>query len=353
MGNKKIPDEVVTAMELAKAAGWPVSNRNKFVRIYPPSPTPDEQVPPLTIGYNPNDESMKVWRSNCRRYNLIGQGPARTPDQTERLLADAEAQSLQEADRLNAQRKAYEAEQRAKQQQIEAARQKADAATQQGLNPPQETEMPKKPTVTATATLFPTFDPALLGTRDSSKFLLANDTYYCVECLAQKKEATFKAPQGLAAHRSRWHQLYNENIAHTQEISRVSLPADVDTAFDMLRSAMAEALEGSGDPEVLAAKEAELAELKAKLEAATKQAEADRKDFDTRYLEAQVSADKRLAELLAEGTHEANAKREAEIEGLMKNFMGILVSIREATETLSPIQAIAKIDTIVSDFLKK
>jgi hypothetical protein len=345
MGNKKIPDEVVTAMELAKAAGWTVSNRNKMIHIIPPDGVN------ISIGHSPNDESMKVFRSNARKYNLIGQGPARTREETERLLADAEAQSLQEADRMNAQRKAYEAEQRAKQQQIEAARQKADAATQQGMNPPQETEMPKKPTVTTA--LFPTFDPALLGTRDSSKFLLANDTYYCVECLAQKKEATFKAPQGLAAHRSRWHQLYNENIAHTQEISRVSLPADVDTAFDMLRSAMAEALEGSGDPEVLAAKEAELAELKAKLETATKQAEADRKDFDTRYLEAQVSADKRLAELLAEGTHEADAKREAEIEGLMKNFMGILVSIREATETLSPIQAIAKIDTIVSDFLKK
>lgn len=352
MGNKKIPDEVVTAMELAKAAGWPVSNRNKFVRIYPPSPTPDEQVPPLTIGYNPNDESMKVWRSACRRYNLFGQGPARTPDQTERLLADAEAQSLQEADRLNAQRKAYEEEQRVKQRQIEAARQKAEAATQQGLTKPQETtEMPKP---TAPASLFPTFDPALLGFRDdSSKFLLSDGTYYCVECLSKGKEATFKAPQGLAAHRSRWHQLYNENATPTQEISRVSLPADVDAAFDLMRSAMADALAAGADPQALADKDAELAELKTKLAAVTKQADADRSDFDKRFLEAQVSADKRLAELLAEGTKEASAKHGAEIEGLMKNFMGILVSIREATETLSPIQAIAKIDTIVSDFLNK
>lgn len=344
MGNKKIPDEVVTAIELAKAAGWTVSNRNKMIHIVPPDGVN------ISIGHTPNDESMKVFRSNARKYNLIGQGPARTREETERLLADAEAQSLQEADRMNAQRKAYEAEQRAKQQQIEAARQKAEAATQQGMSPLQETDMPKKPT--AIARLIPPFDPALVGTKDSSKFLLSDGTYYCVECLAEKKDATFKAPQGLAAHRSRWHQLYNENI-HTQEISRVSLPADVDTAFDMLRSAMAEALVGSADPQALADKEAELVELRGKLEAVTKQADADRADFDKKFLEAQVSADKRLAELLAEGTKEADAKREAEIEGLMKNFMGILVSIREATETLSPIQAIAKIDTIVSDFLNK
>lgn len=343
MGNKKVPDEVVTAMDLAKAAGWPVSNRNKMIHIIAPDGTN------ISIGHGPNDESMKVFRSNARKYNLVGQGPARTREEVEQLLADAEKEGMQQADRLNAQRKAYEAEQRAKQQQIEAARQKAEAATKQGLIPPQETVM-SKPTVT-TSDLFPTFDPALMGSKDSSKFLLADGTYYCIECLSAGKQATLKAPQGLAAHRSRWHQLYNENVTPTQEISRVSLPADVDTAFDMLRSAMAEALVDGADPKALADKEAELAELKGKLEAVTKQADADRSDFDKRFLEAQVSSDKRLAELLAEGTKEADAKREAEIEALMKKFMGILVNIREATETLSPIQAIAKIDTIVSGFL--
>lgn len=341
MASKRVPVEVEKAIANARHAKWGVSIRNEKVIITPPDGVA------VTMGFDPNDESIKKFRRDCKPYNLID-GPASTPQEREIMVREAEEAGLREADRLNAQRKAQALREEERKQQIKAARQKADAATQQGMNPPQETEMPKK----STASLFPTFDPALLGTRDSSKFLLADDTYYCVECLAQKKEATFKAPQGLTAHRNRWHQLYNES-AHTQEISRVSLPADVDTAFDMLRSAMAEALEGISDPQVLAAKDAELAELKATLEKVSKQADADRSDFDKRFLEAQVSADKRLAELLAEGTKESDAKHAVEIEGLMKNFMGILVKIREATETLSPIQAIAKIDTIVSDFLKK
>lgn len=348
MGNKSIPDEVVTAMDLAKAAGWKVSNRNKMVIIT----IPDAEHPTnMAIGHKPNDESMKVFRATCRRYNLVGEGPARTPSETQHLIDSAEQSSLAEADRRNNQRKAYEAEQHLKQQQIEAARSKAAAATQQGLI--QETVM------TQSSSLFPPFDPTLLGTKDNTKFLLTDGTYYCVECWSQKRQETFKAPQGLAAHRGVRHQLYpgsitllaqeNSTPVLTQETSRVSLPVDVDTAFDMLRSAMADALGEGGDSKTLADKEAELVELRGKLEAVTKQADSDRKDFDKNFLESQGSFDKKLADAIKS----ADSKREAEIQGLMQNFLSILVQVREATETLSPIQAIAKIDTIVSDFLKK
>jgi hypothetical protein len=333
MGNKKVPDEVVTAMELAKAAKWPVSNRNKMIHIIAPDGTN------ITIGHNPNDESMKVFRSNCRKYNLIGQGPARTREEVEQLFKEAEATGLAEADRLNAQRKAYEAEQRAKQQQIEAARQKAEAATQQGLT--QEMSMISK------SPQFPTFDSALLGTKDNSKFLLADGTYYCIECWSQNRKETFKAPQGLAAHRGVRHQMYpGASPILTQETSRVLLPDDINTAFDMLRSAVGEALGHGADPQALAAKEADLAELRGKLEAATKQADADRKDADKKFLEAQTSFDKRLTD----ASNELKEKHEAEVKTLMAEFQKVLKQIQSSAETLSPIQAIAKIDGIVRNF---
>lgn len=342
MGNKSIPDEVTTAMELAAAANWGVSNRNKKIIITPPDGMN------ITIGHGPNDESMKVWRSSCRRYNLIAPGPARTPDETVQINDAVAAQSLAEADRRNDQRKAYEAEQRVKQQQIEAARQKADAATQQGLKP-QETPMPKNVRSASSANLFPPLDPALLGTKDYSKFQLSDGLYYCVECWSQGKQETFKAPQGIAAHRGVRHRMYSDETPATQETNRVSLPADVDTAIEMLRSAVADSLGLGVGSEALAAKDIELDELKAKLEKVSKQADADRSDFDKRFLEAQASADKKLED----ASQAADSKRETEIQALMKNFMGILLQVREATETLSPIQAIAKIDTIVSEFLKK
>ena len=90
MANKQIPDEVVTAMELAAAAGWKVSNRNRKVTINPPG------YPPLTIGHNPNELTMRDWRVVCTRFGLVGQGPARTPEDTERLIAEADQAGIAE-----------------------------------------------------------------------------------------------------------------------------------------------------------------------------------------------------------------------------------------------------------------
>lgn len=341
MGNKKIPDEVVTAMDLAKAAGWFVSNRNKMVHIQPPG----KGEPLISIGHNPNDESMKVFRSTCRKFNLLGKGPARTRQEVENLLKAAEAEGNAEADRLNAQRRAYEAEQQKKAAQIEAARQKADAAIQQGLKPQETTTMPKTPAKTTPATI-PAFDPKLMGSKDASKFLLSDGTYYCIECLSEGKTCTLKAPQGLAAHRSRWHQLYNENAPKTLETNRVSLPADVDAAFDLLRSSLAEALVQGSDPQALADKDREITALQEKLDALTKQVDTDRADYDKRFLEAQVAADKKLTDL----RKELEAKGKAEVDAITKQCFALLKSIQSSAETMSPIQAIAKIDEIVRTF---
>lgn len=349
MGNKTIPDEVVTAMELAEAAGWKVSNRNKKVVITVPD---GEHGINVSIGHTPNDESMKVFRSNCRKYNLVGQGPARTPSQTQALIAQAEAEGLAQADRLNAQRRAYEAQETAKRAAIKAAQDKAAAATQQGMIPHEETSMPSK-SIHATDAL-PPFDAKLLGTKTSSNFLLPSGLYYCIECWENGVVSTFKGPQGMSTHRGIKHGLYPSTFAIvTQETSRVSLPTDVDTALDMLRVAIAEAIPEGGDPKLLAARDAEVLDLRQQLEALTKQADADRAAFDKRFEEAQRNADKKLVKAVADADRDAQAKREAEVQTLIENFLAILMEIKKAIESLSPVQAVGKIDTILNDNLNK
>lgn len=350
MGNKTIPDEVTTAMDLAEAAGWKVSNRNKKVVITPPG------CPNVTIGHNPNDESMKVFRANARTYNLLGQGPARTPDQAKEIHEAAEAQGLAEAERLNAQRKKYEGEQKAREQEIEAARLKAAAATQRGMTKPEEKRTAMPATKTAKKPVsneIDPFDPALLGTKNNARFLLGDGTYYCIECWQHGRRETFLAPQGLAAHRGVKHGMYPGNFPvtppDTQETNRVQLPADVDTAMDMLRVAVAEAL-GVGDPKELAAKEAELAELRTKLaEAQAKLDKADKNsaDFDRRFLEAQASSDKRLAEL----QEQMKEKSESETAVLTQQFFELLTAIQKTVEGFTPAQAIGKVDEIIRSYL--
>lgn len=340
MGNKTIPAEVVNAIELAEAAGWKVSNRNRKITITPPGHTP------LTIGHGPNEQTIKEWKSSCARFNLIGQGPARTPEETEALIAKADKEGLAEAERLNKQRQAFEAKEQARRAAIEAATEKARAATQQGMTPKENASMPKTPITTRASAPLPVFDRELLGTRVSSRFLLKDGTFYCIECWEHGDRATYKAPQGLAAHRSRWHQIYNDSPL-TQETSRVSLPADIDTALDMLRASIGEALGDGVSSKVLAEKEAEVADLRHQVEVLTKQVDADRAAFEERFEEAQRSNDKALKEAAGK----ADTARQAEIGTLMSNYMDILKRIKQAAETLSPIQAVAAIDTIVREFV--
>ncbi len=341
MSTKETPAEVVTAIELATQAKWPVSNRNgKFVIA-----APDGMA--LTIGHYPNAESLKTFRSTCRRYNLVGSGPARTPSETEELLRLTEKEGLQEAERLNAQRRKHEGEEAAKRRQAAEAAKKADAATAQGMNP--------SPEVTVQSTsLIPPFDRSLLGTRDNSKFKLADNQYYCIECWEQGMEHFAKAPQGLAAHRGRFHRVFpGSSPVLTQETSRVILPEDVSTAFEMMRTAVAEAL-GEADHGALAEKTAELAamqkrlaDLGADLEKSTAQLDTDRAEFDKRFLEAQVSADKKLADQ----EKELGAKAQAEIAGMLMRVKSILDEIKTVIENSTPVQAVGKIDGIIQSYL--
>lgn len=336
MGNKTYPPEVITAMKLATEAGWPVSDRSRKVLIT----TPDGVN--ITIGHNPNDESMKVFRSTCRSYNLIGQGPARTPKQVEAIVSEQEKKALAEADRLNAQRRAFEKEERAKQEAIRAVRQKSRSAIQQGM------VKAKEKSVLAVIAL-PSFDKKLLLSRESADFLLDDGTYYCINCLEGGERATFKAPQGLAAHRGSRHGFYQTGV--TQD--RVQLPADVETALDMLRAAIGETVSAEADPKMLEAKEAELETLRQQVERVTQRALRDQKEHARIIQENQETAEKALVTAVEAAENKAQAAREAEVSTLMQNFLAILMEIRKATEDLSPIQAVAKIDEILRENLKK
>lgn len=343
MSTKETPTEVVTAIDLATQAQWPVSNRNGKYIITAPDGTA------LTIGHHPNSESLKNFRSTCRRYNLIGDGPARTPDEKKALEDEANRKGLEEAERLNQRRRNLEREEQAKRQQAIVAAEKAEAATAQGMIPsPEVPAMESQP-----GFVLPTFDPALLGTRDNTKFKLADNLYYCIECWGEGKQHFAKAPQGLAAHRGRFHRVYPGSPVPSQETSRVILPEDVSTAMDMLRSVVAEAL-AVGDPHQLTQKDAELekmqlrlTELNAEVDRLVAQGDRDRADFDKRFLEAQVSADKAVDEL----KKDLAAKGEAESFALLQRVHTVLGDIRVAIDNSTPAQAVGKVDEIISTYL--
>lgn len=353
MPNKRFPPDVERAIINAREADWNVSIRNEKLVIGAPDGVA------ITVGMAPSDESMKKFRRDCKAYNLLV-GPATTPQEREKVVRAAEKAGEEEAKRLNAQRKEEAARERSRRQEIEAARKKANIAIQHGMTTTEEGPV-SKPTAPRTDLALPAFDPKLLGTRDNSRFLLEDKTYYCVECWQHGERATYKAPQGLAAHRGVKHGLYPG--AHpvappvappvSQETDRVQLPADVDTAMEMLRSALAEAL-GGGDSKLLEAKEAELEVLRTKLaekekalDAAIQQADKDRATSDKRFLEARTEADRRMKEIEAEG----GAKSQAEANLLTEQFMKLLLDIQKILENSTPVQAVGKIDETVRKFL--
>lgn len=338
MAQHRVPVDVQNAIQNGRDAGWNVSIRNEKVVITAPDGLN------LTIGMSPNQESLKKFVREATKYNLIGSGPARTPADQQKILEEAEKAGQEQAMQQNKQRKAYEAEQDRKRKEIESAAAKAQAATVQGL----ETT---KPSIEG----FPVFDPSLLGTMEYSKFVLPNGQHYCIECYQEGIEFTAKKPQGLATHRGFRHQMYQgEGVvaasANNQETSRVKLPGDVQDAFELLRSIVAEHIDSGDDSERVAELEARLAEV-------TQQAELDLKKADANYEELKKATDDLLKAEKAKVhklTGELTGKdgvHETETKALTRNFQSLLVQIREALNGLSPAQAVGKIDELLSQYL--
>lgn len=352
MSKHRVPSVVQDCIQHAREADWSVSIRNEKVVITAPDGVN------LTIGLNPNQESLKKFQREAFKYNLID-GPARTPAESEALLKAAEEEALRKAEEANRQRAEFEAAQAKKKAEALAASKKAAEATSNGLKtqPKPEVKIPVQPTAQSAAnkkTVFPAFDKTLLGTTDYSKFQLSDGRFYCIECWEHSKEFTARAPQGLATHRGFRHQMYTGAAATpvspaTQETSRVSLPDDVHEALELLRSVIAEnmVVEDSGR---VAELQAALTEAKAQAELDLKKADKDYQDLKKNSDEALKAAKVKIHQLTEELTGKDN-RQKAETNGLMKVFRELLEDIHKAINEMSPIQAIAEIDKLVTPYL--
>lgn len=351
-GNKRVPAEVQSAMQIARQAEWSVSNRNGKIVIAAPDGVA------ITVGLEPNDESMKIFRSQARRYNLVT-GPAMTPEERKSVLAEAERSGKAEAEQQNAQRKAYEAEQEAKREAIERAKARAEEATKKGMEEPKpapaksapaKAPSPVKGAKAKKAPGFPEFDSSLLGSTDYSKFQLADGGYYCIECLEHGTEWRSRAPQGLATHRGFRHNMYRGGEAVVSEgtVQAIELPEDLQTAFDLLRTVVAEhtghaadaqrVIELEGRLEKLQGTSAELENLKAELE-------------KVRTESAKVSEEQKVRiHNLTKELSEKDSLRTTEVSSIIKTVERLLTGIREAVNGLSPAQAVGKIDQLLSEF---
>lgn len=335
MANKRVPDVVQSVITSARKADWPVSIRNEKIGIIAPDGVK------LTVGMSPNDESLKQFVREAGKYNLIT-GPAMTPAEQEAQLKAAEAEGLKEADRLNGQRRQFEAEQRKKAEEAAKAAEKAAAATAKGLKP--EPEYDKDG--------FPAFDASLLGGADYPRFKLPSGRFYCVECLGEGIKADFKAPQGLATHRGFRHQMYQNNVpAAVVEAPAVpGLPEEVRTAFELLQVAVAEHVGSSDDTERVKGLEDTIVLLR-------KQAETDLAQADKQYNDAKETFEKALrvekekVHKAAQELHGKDGVHAAEITALMKGFRVLLDDIRKIIEDERPLQAIGKVDELLTGYL--
>jgi DNA repair exonuclease SbcCD ATPase subunit len=350
MGKYRIPQTVQNAIQNARKAEWDVSIRNEKVIISAPDATA------ITIGVSPNSESLKQWEREAKRYNLL-EGPARTPAEAEALLKAAEEEAQVKAQAENEKRKAYEAEQAKKAAQAKEAQAKAAAATANGMIAPEapKAESKSKKTAEAAKSIFPAFDKSLVGTRDYSKFQLPDGRLYCVECLGEGIEFIARAPQGLATHRGFRHQMYQGEgtvtPVTTQETSRVHLPEDVQEAFELLRSIVADHVT-DGDTGRIAELEAAVAEAKQQHQQDLKKADADYQALKKTSDEALKAMKDKVHQLTQELTGK-DGKQQAEVSVLMKNFQALLAQIEEAVNSLSPIKAVAKVDELIAPYLAK
>jgi hypothetical protein len=359
-GNKRVPTEVQTAIDLAHKADWDVSIRNEKVVI-----KASDGVA-ITIGMNPNDESMKVFRSSARQYNLIGDGPARTPKESEELLAKLEAETEKKAAEANAQRKIFEAAQKKKQEEADAAAVKAQEATQNGLvavaEEPKET-MP----VFEIPVGIPVFNKDLLGKTQSDLFLILSPAgiqeYYCIECWEHGLKFTSKRPQGLAMHRGIRHGLYGSSTPSAPVTARETvsvnsaLPADVHDALELLVSVLGDNFSGSATSAELEGLQKQVADLEKQLSEVRAQAERDLGLSDKQYTDAKAAfdqatkADKKKIYDLTKELSEKDGKHEIETEQLMKTFKMLLNKIQEALNTRAPIQAVGEIDGLIKPYM--
>lgn len=366
MATKRVSSEVSRAMEIARSTGWPVAIRNDKVVIS----APDGMA--ITIGLSPNEQSLKAFRATARKYDLDGSGPARTPGEKERLVKEAEAAGLKEAEAANRKRQQFEAEVAKKQEKAAMAAKRAAEATEPGMREtfsvrevsPAVTAQKKVSSKAASSGLIPQYDASLLGAMEYGKFLLPTGESYCIECLAQGVSWTAKSPQGLAAHRGMRHQVYSNSSkrkgASVPNLSK-ELPEDLQAALDLMRASIVEHLT-QGDQGKEKGKIASLTEKVSSLEAdlvrATEQVQQEKKKAEADYQELKKSSLGSLASSqlrissLEKTNRELKLTHEREMKEVLTRIQSLFGQMRQILGDCSPVQAVGKIDEMISKYLQ-
>lgn len=372
MTSVRIDDSVKRAIELAKAAGWKVSVQNQLVKITPPSTPGHAAYQPLTTPYSlafSDDTTKREWAQTCRRFGLVD-GPATTP--AERELAEKAAERPQDREALT--QKEVEKARVAAIQAAETAKSRtappgllfqapavAPAPVPAAIAPapkptalaavpkttPQENPVPK---VVASSEpsdekLYPAFTEDMIGW-GYPQFAMADGRLFCPECLRDGKKSSFKKGQGLAAHRGWLHGLYATPVTdNTEGLSmRTELPQNVLAAFDLAIESVVDALAGASDPTEIARLTKELADVRKEL--ATAKAESSSRG--TALNEAQERL--RSADTVKAAAVQAQKSLS---EGMLNSFEELLKKIALYAQTLAPVQAVAKIDTDIKEYLKE
>lgn len=388
----KLPEEISHALHLAEEAKWPVSARNGKIVIT----APDGMA--LTIGTKPNDESMKTWRSTCRQYNLVGDGPAMTPDQQKEEEAMATATKPQTKTPAQLAKEKEIAEAQAKAAAAAAGQGPTPGAPKKAAVPVVTFTAPEAPVVTPKvvakkvapaapakkADPFPPFSPYMLTVKDAdySPFRIdgpdGKDRFFCGNCWEKGERITFKGPQGLASHRGFVHAAF-ALPGEQQIIPKVPLPEQVETALELLRGALTEELTGVVDDSQVKALEAKVEELNSALSAKSKDLESKNKELaeakstldDTsrklslllqaktkaegavKDLQGRLDAAIKLAESRGEALDEINKRFDEERKMLLARFEKDLAQFRSWANELAPVKAVGMIVDVVERYLTK
>lgn len=390
MASRPINSLVREAYNLAEAAGWPTSIKNQMLIIQPPG-----QLPPLQVDLMPNEATLDKWRATARTYNLMGDGPASTPEQREKAKEQAveKANAAKEAAKVQAAAERAAAKEKAEAIARVEALQKA--AIEEGRRAPEgllfkepvvetpqaavaaptvpvakkaaaavKTAVPAQapaPTKNTDPEGYPVFSQALLTAQPSELRLTEGPhkgKYFCPVCWEEGKRFLSKLPQGLASHRGFRHGAYLDSSSiGDAAVAQAVVPQNVLTAVELLRSEMVEAFAGLVNSDEAERLQAQVEELTAKCERL--QSDLTREQAEHRATTEKASDWKRTAEArdaqLSTAQQEKTGAQQAvevRIKGITQGFETLLKQIQTLVQTQAPVQAVGKVDELVTKYLK-
>jgi hypothetical protein len=363
----QLHEEIRIAVEVAKAAGWPVAFRSGKVVITAPNGMN------LTVGTRPNEETVKDWRSVCRKYNLLGEGPARTPEQQEEARVAAANGTP-----LSPEAKAESAAKAEKKAQAAEAQRKADAVVAEAAKlptPPASPSAPSSPVKpvnvpvvavtkvtpdtiakkaaakkTAAAPVrdangYPPFTPDMLTSKTYAQFKLADGRYFCPNCWGHGEKLSFKAPQGVASHRGFKHGVFSPDAASGEG----ALPESLLTALELLKLEMVEHLASTVDEELIKEQQEKIEGLGVLIE--RQRTLLKERGEEITKLGSEIEKLKLTAEQRGVLLDGEKARFDREAKQIMDKVATDLGQFRTWINELAPVRAVGKINDTLDKYL--